>query len=227
MPEVIINGPEGRLETRYVQAADPTAPIALILHPEPDRGGHMNHPVTVGMYRLFREHGFSVLRFNFRGVGRSQGNYSSGGGELADAAVALDWLQSQCTNARACWIGGFSFGALIGMQLMMRRPEVGHFIAVTLPVLEHDFSFLAPCPSPGLVVHGTADSTVPVEEVAVAIEKMPTQNDTKITFRQITGANHYFTHHLNPLLDTIDDYIINNATPDAAEGDAAEGNNQP
>lgn len=212
MPEVIINGPEGRLETRYAPAAEPTAPIALILHPEPNAGGHMHHPVVVGMYKLFQARGFSVARFNFRGVGRSQGNYSHhGGGELADAAVVFDWLQSQCASARACWIGGFSFGALIAMQLMMRRPEVGHFVAVTLPVLEHDFSFLAPCPSPGLVVHGTADGKVPVEEVADAIEKMPSKDQggtgDLITFRQISGANHYFTHHREQLMATIDSYV--------------------
>ena len=209
MPDIIINGPEGRLETRYTPAADPTAPIALILHPEPDDGGHMNHPVIVGMYRLFQDRGFSVLRFNFRGVGRSQGNYS-GSAELADAAVALDWIQSQCSNARTCWIGGFSFGALIGMQLMMRRPEVGHFIAVTPPVDKDDFSFLAPCPSPGLVVHGAADTQVPVDKVTNTVKKiedMSAQKGTKITLRFIDGANHYFAHHLDQLLQEIDAYV--------------------
>ena len=98
MPEVIINGPEGRLEARYMPAIDLTAPIALILHPEPNYGGNMNNRVSFAMYKLFQARGFSVMRFNFRGVGRSQGNYSGGEGELSDAATALDWIQSQCSG---------------------------------------------------------------------------------------------------------------------------------
>ena len=119
MPEVIINGPEGRLEARYMPAADPTAPLALILHPEPNRGGNMNNRVSLAMYKHFQDRGYHVMRFNFRGVGRSKGVYNNGEGELSDAATALDWIEAQCPNARACWVAGFSFGSWIGMQLMM------------------------------------------------------------------------------------------------------------
>ena len=216
MPEVIINGPEGRLDARYMPAIDPTAPIALILHPEPNFGGNMNNRVSFAMYKLFQARGFSVMRFNFRGVGRSQGNYSGGEGELSDAATALDWIQSQCPGARSCWIAGFSFGALIGMQLMMRRPEVVGFVSVTLPVHEHDFTFLAPCPSSGLVVHGGADTVVLSEQVTATIEKIPTQKGIEIDFREIEDANHFFTHHLEDLTDTIGDFL-STAEPDMVE----------
>jgi alpha/beta superfamily hydrolase len=216
MPEVIINGPEGRLEARYMPAIDPTAPIALILHPEPNFGGNMNNRVSFAMYKLFQARGFSVMRFNFRGVGRSQGNYSGGEGELSDAATALDWIQSQCPGARSCWIAGFSFGALIGMQLMMRRPEVVGFVSTTLPVHEHDFTFLAPCPSSGLVVHGGADTVVLSEQVTTTIEKIPTQKGIEIDFREIEDANHFFTHHLEDLTDTIGDFL-STAEPDMVE----------
>ena len=67
MPEVIINGPEGRLECRYMPGSDPNAPTALVLHPEPNRNGTMNNRVTFAKYKLFQERGFSVMRFNFRG----------------------------------------------------------------------------------------------------------------------------------------------------------------
>jgi alpha/beta superfamily hydrolase len=216
MPEVIINGPEGRLEARYMPAIDPMAPIALILHPEPNFGGNMNNRVSFAMYKLFQARGFSVMRFNFRGVGRSQGNYSGGEGELSDAATALDWIQSQCPGARSCWIAGFSFGALIGMQLMMRRPEVVGFVSTTLPVHEHDFTFLAPCPSSGLVVHGGADTVVLSEQVTSTIEKIPTQKGIEIDFREIEDANHFFTHHLEDLTDTIGDFL-STAEPDMVE----------
>ena len=71
MPEVIMNGPEGRLEGRYNQNAEPNAPIALLLHPHPQHGGTMNNKVVYTLYQCFAQKGFSVLRFNFRGVGRS------------------------------------------------------------------------------------------------------------------------------------------------------------
>ena len=117
----------------------------------------MNHKVVHRLHYAFHNMGFTVLRFNFRGVGRSQGEYDQGIGELSDAASALDYLQSMNNNSKHCWVAGFSFGAWIGMQLLMRRPEITGFISVAPPANMYDFSFLAPCPSSGLVINGTAD----------------------------------------------------------------------
>ena len=144
MPEVIINGPEGRIEARYTPSKKSESPIALILHPEPNQGGTMNNKVIFGLYREFVKRDFSTLRFNFRGVGKSQGSYDDGEGELADAATAMDWIQTQNPNATHCWVAGFSFGAWIGMQLMMRRPEIKGFLSLSAPALSKDFAFLAP-----------------------------------------------------------------------------------
>ena len=125
MPEVIFTGPAGRLEGRFHQSATRGAPIAIVLHPHPQFGGTMNNQIVYHLYYAFAERGFSVLRFNFRGVGRSQGAFDHGAGELSDAAAALDWAQAVNPEARACWIAGVSFGSWIGMQLLMRRPEIG------------------------------------------------------------------------------------------------------
>ena len=99
MPEVIFNGSEGRLEGRYHHSKRPSAPIALMLHPHPLHGGTMNNRVVFALFQAFQKRGYSVLRFNFRGVGRSQGRFDSGPGELSDAASALDWMQSVNPNA--------------------------------------------------------------------------------------------------------------------------------
>ena len=163
MPEVIINGPEGRIEARYHHARGPTSAMALVLHPHPQHGGTMNNRLVYGLYQSFVRQGFSTLRFNFRGVGRSQGSFDRGEGELSDAASALDWLQTYNPNAGTCWVAGFSFGAWIGMQLLMRRPEIESFIAVAPPANIYDFTFLAPCPSSGLILQGDQDTVVPVE----------------------------------------------------------------
>ncbi len=105
-----------------IRRAQKNAPLALILHPHPQFGGTMNHQIVYQLYYAFVHRNFSVLRFNFRGVGRSQGSFDHGVGELSDAASALDWAQTINPEARSCWIAGFSFGAWIGMQLLMRRP---------------------------------------------------------------------------------------------------------
>jgi predicted alpha/beta-fold hydrolase len=79
MPEVIFTGPAGRLEGRYHPAKQKNAPIAMILHPHPQFHGTMNHQIVYQCYYAFAHRGFSVLRFNFRGVGRSQGSFDHGG----------------------------------------------------------------------------------------------------------------------------------------------------
>jgi len=93
MPEIFFAGPEGRLEGRYHHSSNPDAPLALLLHPSPEHGGTMNNKITYMMFQAMKLRGFSVLRFNFRGVGKSQGVFDRGEGELSDAASALDWMQ--------------------------------------------------------------------------------------------------------------------------------------
>jgi uncharacterized protein len=207
MPEVIINGPEGRLEGRYHHSKHPNAPIALLLHPHPQHGGTMNNKVVYTLYHAFVRQGFSALRFNFRGVGRSQGSFARGEGELSDAASALDWLQGYNANASACWIGGFSFGAWIGMQLLMRRPEIDGFISVAPPANLYDFGFLAPCPSSGLIIHGDKDHLVPLESVQKLINKLMHQRDITIDFRLVRGADHFFQNRLEELDEEVEDYL--------------------
>lgn len=207
MPEVIFNGPDGRLEGRYHHSKKPNAPVAILLHPSPQHGGTMNHKVVYMLYHAFVRQGFSALRFNFRGVGRSQGRFDSGQGELSDAAAALDWMQTYNPNAAGCWVGGYSFGAWIGMQLLMRRPEIDGFVAVAPPANLYDFSFLAPCPASGLIVHGTRDDLVPEPSVAKLAQKLATQRNIVIRYEQLDGANHFFANHLESLTGTVDDYL--------------------
>ena len=207
MPDVIFNGPEGRIEGRYQHSKTPNAPIAVMLHPHPQHGGTMNNKVVYNLYHAFARRGFSVLRFNFRGVGRSQGTYDRGEGELSDAASALDWLQTFNENATACWIAGFSFGAWVGMQLLMRRPEISGFISVAPPANIYDFSFLAPCPSSGLILQGNKDDLVPEPSVAKLVEKLSQQRGIVIDYRIIDGANHFFHERMDLLNGHVDNYL--------------------
>ena len=217
MPEVIFNGPEGRLEGRYQIVKTANAPIALLLHPHPEHGGTMNNKIVYALYQAFARRGFAALRFNFRGVGRSQGSFDRGEGELSDAAAALDWLQANNPNASACWVGGFSFGAWIGMQLLMRRPEIDGFISIAPPANMYDFSFLAPCPSSGLVVHGAQDDVVPPDSVSKLVTKLAHQRDITVDQRLVPGANHYFHGRMAELVGHIDSYLDAALRPTVAE----------
>jgi len=167
----------------------------------------MNNKVVYTLYQSFVRRGFSTLRINFRGVGRSQGSFDRGEGELADAAAALDWLQTYNPNAGSCWVAGYSFGAWIGMQLLMRRPEIEAFVAVSPPASQYDFTFLAPCPSSGLVLQGDQDNLVPIETVQKLVHKLAHQRDIKIDFRKIAGADHFFVDHAETLSTHVDAYI--------------------
>ena len=207
MPEVIFNGPDGRLEGRYHQSKRANAPLALLLHPHPQHGGTMNNKVVFNLYQNFARRGFSSLRFNFRGVGRSQGHFDNGQGELSDAASALDWMQSRNPNTNACWIAGFSFGAWVAMQLMMRRPEISGFISIAPPASQHDFSFLAPCPASGMIIHGGKDDVVPQSSVDKLAQKLQKQKNIKIDYRIIEGSDHFFLDHLEPLNEQVNDYL--------------------
>ena len=207
MPELIINGPAGRLEARYHHEAASDSPIALILHPHPQFGGTMNNQVVYTLYHTFVERGFSVLRFNFRGVGRSQGIWDGGPGELSDAAAALDWLQAMNADAKSCWIAGYSFGAWIGMQLLMRRPEIDCFVSVSPPANSYDFAFLAPCPSSGLIVGAEKDEVVPIADIQKLVARLSLQKGITVESRTIKGANHFYHDSLDKLAVDVDKYV--------------------
>ena len=168
MPEVIFNGPAGRLEGRFHPSKQRGAPIAIILHPHPQFGGTMNNQIVYNFITPSPSAAFRCCASIFAASAARQGAFDHGQGELSDAASALDWAQSISPEARACWIAGVSFGAWIGMQLLMRRPEIEGFISIAPPANRFDFSFLAPCPSSGLFVHGDQDRVAPLKEVTGA-----------------------------------------------------------
>ena len=209
MVDLLIPGPEGKIEAKYSHNNNDKSPIVLILHPDPSRGGSMNTKIVFNLYKLFVNNGFSTIRFNFRGVGKSEGIFDDGEGELSDAASVLDWLQQYNTNSKIVWVAGFSFGAWIGMQILMRRPEVTGFIAVSPPANTYDFSFLAPCPSSGLIIHGDKDTIASFDSAKILSEKLQKQKKVDIKFKPIKGADHFYENYVEQFLSTIDTYIKN------------------
>jgi alpha/beta superfamily hydrolase len=208
MPEVFFSGQSGRLEGRYTPAQSPDAPIVVLMHPHPLHSGTMFNKIVHVMNQAFVANGFATMRFNFRGVGKSQGRYDEGVGELADAAAALDWMQAMHRNHGQIWVAGFSFGAWISMQLLMRRPEISGFVSISPPANLYDFSFLAPCPCGGLVIQGDKDGIVPEKSSAELVIKLRQQRGkTAIDYRVIPEANHYFKDREDMMLTHLMDYL--------------------
>jgi alpha/beta superfamily hydrolase len=205
----MIPGIVGILEARYHSSSSRLkSPIAIIVPPHPEHDGTMDHPIVHTLFRMFASLKFNVLRFNFRGCGRSQGVFTNGEGEILDSACCLDWLQSQNSVFSQCWVAGFSFGAYVALQLLMRRPECHSFIAINPPANLYDFSFLAPCPAPGLVIHGESNNIVPKESVIKLVHHLSIQRrGHKITFHSIPKADHHFSNHLPTLENLSQQYI--------------------
>jgi alpha/beta superfamily hydrolase len=98
------------------------------------------------------------------------------------------------------------------MQLMMRRPEIGGFIAVAPPASVHDFSFLAPCPSSGMIIHGSSDEIIPSASVDKLAEKISSQKNITLDYRLINGADHFFQSHMDTLSKHFADYVDKSTT---------------
>ena len=205
--EIFIPGPAGRLEAKYYKNPKFGSPVAIVLQPHPQYGGTMNNKIVQLAYNIFLENGFSVIKLNFRGVGKSDGIFDNGQGELSDAAAALDWVERENLDYSQCWVSGFSFGALICMQLIMRRPEVNNFIAISPQPNVYDFSFLAPCPTSGLVVYSEIDELVTKESIEELDKRIKNQKGVEVIFAKIEKANHFFKEKEKELSQIIKKYI--------------------
>ena len=113
MVDLLIAGPEGKIEAKYSHNENDKSPIAIILHPDPVRGGSMNTKMVFRLYKIFLlTMVFQQFDLTLGGVGKSEGLFDDGEGELSDAASVLDWLQNYNTNSKIVWVAGFSFWSL-------------------------------------------------------------------------------------------------------------------
>ena len=205
--EIFIPGPCGRIQAKYYKSKQPSAPVAIVLQPHPQYEGTMNNRIVYETFNSFFRKGFSVIRINFRGVEKSEGIFDNGQGELSDAAAALDWIEKENPGFSQCWVSGFSFGSLICMQLIMRRPEVNNFIAISPQPNVYDFSFLAPCPTSGQVLYSEGDELVTKESIDELDKRIKSQKGIEVIFTKIKNANHFFKDKENELAKEIEKYI--------------------
>ena len=205
--EIFIPGPSGRLEGKYFKNQKKGSPIAIVLQPHPQYGGTMNNRIVQEAYNVFLKNDFSVLRLNFRGVGKSEGTFDNGQGELSDAATALDWIERENQDYSQCWISGFSFGSLICMQLIMRRPEVNKFVAIAPQPNVYDFTFLSPCPTSGQIIFSEKDELVSRDSINDLNNRLKNQKGIEVVFSEIKNTNHFFKNKEDELFETMNAYV--------------------
>jgi hypothetical protein len=142
----------------------------------------------------------------------SEGEFDNGQGELSDAAAALDWIEKENPEYNQCWVSGFSFGALICMQLIMRRPEVNKFIAISPQPNLYDFTFLSPCPISGLVIYGKNDELVQLDSILNLKKRLSMQKNIIVKFDSIANANHFYKGKEKELGVLLENYIKDKIT---------------
>jgi len=206
---VLLQGPVGHIEALYWSAAEnheAAPPIAsVICHPHPLFGGTMHNKVVYQAAKTLHRFGVPVLRFNFRGVGASEGQHDNGRGEHGDVTAALDFLASQYP-ATPLLLAGFSFGAWVGLRVACGDSRVQEMIGLGLPVGsmgDRDFSYLNTCDKPKLLASGEFDSHSPPHVLHAVVEQFSATLQQQTTVAIIPGADHFFTGHLAELDRTI------------------------
>lgn len=194
------------LEARLALPEAPAAGI-VICHPHPLYGGDMDNPVVARLAEVGNNLGFATLRFNFRGVGASTGVHDGGGAEQHDVEAALARLRSALDAKAPLFLAGYSFGAMVGAELVGARGGAGLaglvLVAPPLGVAgQGPFQAIANSGLPLLIVAGSDDEFCPLEATEALAGRLP-----GMEVRTIEGANHFFFGKLFPLGEAVADWV--------------------
>jgi alpha/beta superfamily hydrolase len=194
-----VPGPAGHLEG-LLQECESGHPafVALVCHPHPRYGGTMHNKVVHRVASTLHDLGAVVLRFNFRGVGKSEGAYDRGVGELEDARAALAFLRARHPRARR-WVAGFSFGSWVAARLAASEPGTERMILVAPPVGTASFEALHASPVPKHVIQGTADDVCPIGLLEREFQAWAEPRE----LIRLPGASHFFDRQLGALAQAL------------------------
>lgn len=191
------DGPSGHIEGLLDDPEAGPSAIAVVCHPHPLQGGAMQNKVAYMLARAFNDMGALALRFNFRGVGKSEGVFDDGVGETDDALAAIDWLTARHPGL-PLWLGGFSFGSYVSLRAQSQRP-VRRLVTVA-PAVERFATDAIVQPScPWVLVQGMADEVVSPQAVLGWARSLP--KPPRII--EMAGAGHFFHGRLNELRDAV------------------------
>lgn len=179
----------------------PGACGAVITHPHPLYGGDMHNPVVVALARAYRRLGFTTLRFNFRGVGSSQGVYGGGEAEQADLRAAHDLLVGE--GKTRVDLAGYSFGAWVIAHALERLPEARDVVLVSPPAAFMDFGGLKRLPQLRLVITGKSDEIAPAD----LLERLVPQWNPEAVLKVIAGADHFYGGKVQELQAVVEECV--------------------
>jgi len=200
----LINGPVGKLEVCVSEGIAPQRnAFAVICHPHPLYGGTMQNKVVTTLVKTFQSLGVNTVRFNFRGVGQSEGKFDHGNGEIDDALAVINWMQRE-QKKNEIWLAGFSFGAYIAAKTASQLP-ITQLVTVAPPVNHFHMELIPPIHAPWIVVQGELDEVVPANDVYAWIET----REPKPTLLKFPQAGHYFHGLLLELRERIAAAITN------------------
>jgi uncharacterized protein len=207
-----IPGPMGPLEALLDRPQGNPRAAVVFAHPHPQYGGTMRTKAVYQSAKALARIGCVVLRFNFRGVGRSAGTFDAGLGEADDFRAALDDMAGRFPGL-PIWAAGFSFGAWIGLSVGATDPRVTALIGIAPPVDRYDFSALETCAKPKFFVHGELDELVSIKELRKFYAKLPEPKE----LIEIDGASHLFDGKTSEVGDAIEgllaDFEVASGTP--------------
>jgi alpha/beta superfamily hydrolase len=188
-------GPAGRLEALLMLPEGAPRAAAVVCHAHPLHGGMMHFKVVFRVAKALQQHGAAVLRFNFRGVGRSEGVHDEGRGEQDDVRAAIAEMQRRFPAAPLV-LGGFSFGSTMALRVGTREPRARALLALGLPLaILGDTAFLAACTVPRLFVQGEDDVFGSGPSVTALVATLPPPKQLVV----VPGADHFFTDHLDAM----------------------------
>ena len=194
---LIIPGPAGRIEAALdcPEGDAPAQPVlAIVCHPLPTEGGSMHNKVVTMTARALRESGVTTLRFNFRGVGQSEGSFDDGNGELDDLRAVAAWAREQHPDM-ALWLAGFSFGSWVALRAAAEL-QAKALISIALPVgRSWDFDAIQMPDIPWLVIQGDADEVVDAQAVYAWLDTLQQQPELV----RMPDASHFFHRKLMDL----------------------------
>jgi len=194
-----LDGAAGKIEALLEEPeSGPPREACLVCHPHPLYGGTMHNKVVFRIARALRRSGSVVLRFNFRGVGRSQGAHDHGAGELEDASLLLDWLRSRYASLPYS-AAGFSFGARIALRLGCSLADMRRVLAVGLPTRSSNLDYLKTCAAAKFFVQSTNDEHGPRTELESLFANFAEPKE----IHWIAAADHFFVDGLDTLEETI------------------------
>ena len=197
-----IRGQDGPLDALIDMPGDAPRAAVVFAHPLPIEGGTMHTKVVFQSAKALARIGCVVLRFNFRGVGRSAGAWDGGRGELDDYRAALDFLTALYPDLEV-WAAGFSFGSFVAMTVGAADPRVGALVAVAPPVDRYDFEPVLASGKPTFIIHGEGDELIPLARV----REFYAQLDEPKELVEIDRATHLFNGQTGEVGDAIEDLL--------------------